>query len=542
MSPLTSTEAQHRASDRLRNKAGLLGLLFLGLVLATRLPTFFRSVIDWDESLYFMMAQSWRSGHLPYTVLWDNKPIGVYAIFALFQTLFGETIFSMRIATVIAVASTAFLVCRIYRQLDSDGTARMDMLGPFAGGLYVVCSVFDNGMAANTELFFAPFVCLALCLALPGSAPGWLPGARALAVGCLLGAACMVKYVAVFDAPAILLALSYGTLLDGRGAAGTPRMIRRGISIGVPCGIGVITPAALAALLYWATGHLPEFIEASILANVRRAGETIPITAALRILVDQVLLWAPLYLAATLLVVRTAANAWRSKASQARDLDIRAPALLLFWIVGDFVGIFSARLFFVHYFLQALPAFCIATAWVLARLLPWAAAPSMGSRILVLLFIVAGPAAGAAGVVKDTLKPVVMGEAATTGWLRDTPARIAAAIRSELSRAPGETLYVFDYQPMIYPLAGVAPPTRYAFPPFIVGRGGSRVAGIDADREFAAVMAWRPLFIVQARDQKWHSADDENTSVFDALRRAVAERYEVWKVYDEAIVYRRRGA
>ena len=67
------------------------GALIL-LAVLSRAPSFVMSVTDWDESLYVIMAGQWRAGHLPYTAVWDNKPIGIYAIFALFQSVFGDRI------------------------------------------------------------------------------------------------------------------------------------------------------------------------------------------------------------------------------------------------------------------------------------------------------------------------------------------------------------------------------------------------------------------------------------------------------------------
>src|SRR5271168_4541488 len=88
-------------------------LLFFAATLVTRIPVLSRSVLDWDESLYFIMAQQWRLGHLPYTTVWDNKPIGIYAVFALFQAVFGDRIFAIRFATIVFVSVLAFTVFKI---------------------------------------------------------------------------------------------------------------------------------------------------------------------------------------------------------------------------------------------------------------------------------------------------------------------------------------------------------------------------------------------------------------------------------------------
>ena len=105
--------------------APLIALLFFVATLLSRIPTFFQSVLDWDESLYFLMAQQWRHGHLPYTTIWDNKPLGIYAIFAAAQAVFGDHVAAIRIAMVLCVSVLAFAVYRITRALTDNEMAGM---------------------------------------------------------------------------------------------------------------------------------------------------------------------------------------------------------------------------------------------------------------------------------------------------------------------------------------------------------------------------------------------------------------------------------
>ncbi|OYV36674.1 MAG: hypothetical protein B7Z81_07080 [Acidocella sp. 20-61-6] len=163
---------------------------FLLAAFATRLPVLHRSVLDWDESLYFLMAQSWHAGHLPYTTIWDNKPLGIYAIFAAFQAVFGERIVAMRLAAVAFAAALAWLVHGITLALTTNRRAAL-----LAGCAVILCSLSNDGLSANTELFMASFTAAAVLLALRGG--------PAPAIGLLLGCAFMVKYVAVFEAPVV---------------------------------------------------------------------------------------------------------------------------------------------------------------------------------------------------------------------------------------------------------------------------------------------------------------------------------------------------
>jgi hypothetical protein len=213
------------------------------------------------------------------------------------------------------------------------------------------------------------------------------------------------------------------------------------------------------------------------------------------------------------------------------------------WLVGSFAGVAIAKSFYNHYFLQPLPALCIITGLVLLRLLVGArgkevraGAPSMA----VLLFIALGMLGAAGAVAKDTLKPAMHTHAPGVGWLKDTPAQIAAAIRPVLDRTPGATIFVFDYEPIIYGLVHVAPPTRYAFPAFYIDASGSAMAGIDAVRVVAGVLAKKPLFIIVSRTMRG-LVKPRNDAVYDRVDRTLAEHYKAWKEFPQAIVYRRRS-
>lgn len=83
------------------NKPWLILIFFIIVVLSIRWSTFYQSVIDWDESLYLLVANAWSEGNLPYTEVWDNKPPGIYSLFLLAITFLNDSVFSIRILTVL---------------------------------------------------------------------------------------------------------------------------------------------------------------------------------------------------------------------------------------------------------------------------------------------------------------------------------------------------------------------------------------------------------------------------------------------------------
>ena len=388
---MTSTgNAPDQRSGSGANGLAVISCFFL-LALLLRIASFHRSVIDWDESLYFLMAEAWRQGHLPYTTLWDNKPIGIYAIFAVFQLVFGDTIASMRLAAVVAVTATGYCLYRIIQVID---TRRVPL--PFAaailpGLLYLCGSIRNEGMSANTELFIAPFVSAAMLAAL-GARP---VAARAYLAGFLTGTAVMVKYVAVFEAPAVFAALLTRTRPADRAKDGLLFLF------------GIATPLACAFLLYAANGHADLFVTASLLDNVHRLGTPFSPELAWHGFRDHAEGLIAGYLAALLLpAYLIAARMWGRPGT--------APALLLLWTIGGLLGTASVKSFYDHYFLQPLPALCLAAVWLPAQFLELRGLRGVALGTILLL----QPARGAWNTIVDTLHSTMMHSAMlfTTGY------------------------------------------------------------------------------------------------------------------------------
>jgi hypothetical protein len=60
----TGPGCNHRGVRKRPVPDPVIALLFFAASVFTRLPSIPRSVLDWDESLYFLMAEQWRLGHL----------------------------------------------------------------------------------------------------------------------------------------------------------------------------------------------------------------------------------------------------------------------------------------------------------------------------------------------------------------------------------------------------------------------------------------------------------------------------------------------
>ena len=57
-------------------------------------------------------------------------------------------------------------------------------------------------------------------------------------------------------------------------------------------------------------------------------------------------------------------------------------------------------------------------------------------------------------------------------------------------------IYVVDYEPVVYFLAGARLPTRYALPVLLAEEGFGSFAGVDALSELHAIMAQEPVYVI----------------------------------------------
>jgi 4-amino-4-deoxy-L-arabinose transferase-like glycosyltransferase len=465
----------HQGVKRAPLPAAAVALLLTLATLASRVPVLGRSVLDWDESLYFLMARAWLHGHLPYTTIWDNKPLGIYVIFAAFQAVLGGQVLAMRLASVACVSLLGFTVFNITRLLAKDRAAAW-----VAASALVLCALSNDGLSANTELFMAVFTALAVWAVLAGQS-GWL-------VGVLLGAAFMVKYVAVFEAPVVFFLFMHR---------------QRRVGAGISLVLGAALPLLAVVALYAAAGRLGLWWDCSIASNFRRVDVPLSPGALDYALRTELWRWGPLYLTGFAMLPLAL---WRREAV--------FPAA---WLLGGLAGVAVAKSFYDHYFLQVLPVLCVSLGFWFS-LLP-------RGRVLRAGFVLAAlglPAWAAKIALHDAMVPDV-----------------TAQVGADLAAQHPASLYVFDSQPILYALAGQTPPTRYVLPSELVGRSLPRVAGVDAGAEVARILAGDPQFIVCRAPAPANPAV-VNLAVYAQLQQALDARYRLWRAYPGVAVYKIR--
>ncbi|MBX9698795.1 MAG: hypothetical protein K2X74_05125, partial [Acetobacteraceae bacterium] len=201
----------------------------------------------------------------------------------------------------------------------------------------------------------------------------------------------------------------------------------------------------------------------------------------------------------------------------------------LLWFACATVAVVGPGFFFQHYFLMWLPPLSLLAglgAWCFARLARPGWRPfAYGLTVL-------------AVVGHSWLGAFVPRLDRGIGIAIPDPVReVAAAIRQEL--APGETIFVANYHPVVYFLSGAEVPTRFVFPAHLTGPFHS-LTGIDTDAEVRRVLGSAPRFIVVDRGW-WWSMREEAAALIGA---ALAEDYELAETVAEergpVEVWRRR--
>lgn len=133
-------------------------MLFL-MTLILRFVTFFRLIIDHDETTYAVMADHMLQGAVLYKDVIDIKQPGIFLIFGLIQLLFGKSVIMIRLAATLAIAGGSYFLYLTKRKLDFSYSSSI-----VSAIAFILMFNFYFGFATNTEVFFIFCTCLAIYL------------------------------------------------------------------------------------------------------------------------------------------------------------------------------------------------------------------------------------------------------------------------------------------------------------------------------------------------------------------------------------------
>ena len=81
-------------------------LIAVAVAVGRRAGGFHDASMDWDESLYIVMARRWLEGDLPYVAVYDLYPVGLPALLAAATWLLNDGLVAARLTAALAVAGT----------------------------------------------------------------------------------------------------------------------------------------------------------------------------------------------------------------------------------------------------------------------------------------------------------------------------------------------------------------------------------------------------------------------------------------------------
>jgi 4-amino-4-deoxy-L-arabinose transferase-like glycosyltransferase len=507
-------------NERIGTSLGLATFL-LGLICwiaVLRLPLFFEA-LGQDEGLYLAVANTMLRGGRLYTDVWDNKPIGIFMVYAAIIKLFGISTFAINLASAIVVFVSSCLVCLIGREVV--GAWRPGVIAAFILPAYML-GLGANGVAngANTELFMMVPQGLSVWLLVRHLNHSHTPGQHlrmALVFGLLQGLLFQMKFPAVFEAAALGSVFAIGVWRDCRRVA----VVLAAVTVSV---IGFFVCTAVVFLYFLRAGGLKDMIFSNFIASRLYVSSPFGIDDfphAIVMTMRRTSYFFPLIVATMVFLIGYVRRG-------AAGLDRLPVALLCAWMAGALMSATSTGYFrYFYYITLAMPLVLLgslALNWALVR------RPGWGSHGMVLAVILL-----AAYPLGEHIRrtPYLL--------LSDDYRLVERLVPLARSIAPAGSLTFFaDLNPVLYPLTDTVPATRY---PQAIAHVFDEPAlfGVNPTAELTRTFDRRPVLIAGSREQLGPTAKFESV-----IAPRLAAEYEEVSIEDlwlasKIVAYRLHG-
>jgi 4-amino-4-deoxy-L-arabinose transferase-like glycosyltransferase len=457
------------------------------------------SVIDWDESIFALVAQQMLAGHMPYEVAFDHKPIGLYFIFAGFFTVLGDSVAAIRTIPIVFVAGTAIVLAWLARKQFARSPSEAGLVA----ALYGLLTLPNGGMATNTEILMNLFAVGSVAFLVKGELNRRVSLPYALLAGISLGAMFQTNYLGgmlVAGFAAFYLAWMY----DGTRPA---EVLRLYLANGAIIFGGFALCNTLLILPLVAAGTFPDYLG----LQLAYLGDYEPVSW--RVQLDRVyrggIALLPFLMLGAVFAVEGLRRPSIRRDTPANEEERTLRAWTLMWLFALLTASASGR-FYGHFFLFLLPPSLMLSAGVL-RLCGTLPAIRRGLGAWLLL-MAAFTTTQHAGIFMQGLRGYVN---LARNQPPDVVARASAAMAAQL--APGETIYVYDAQPIHYFQTRTVPPTRFAFPEHHLAEGVAARLGIDRAAHMREVLEARPRFVVVGGDPSELTYGEASAVLAEAL-------------------------
>jgi len=220
----------------------IIGVIIAAAVIRSRLLSV---PFERDEGEYAYIAQQMLKGVPPYVSAYSMKLPGIYVVYALIMTLFGQTHTGIHLGLLIFNAATIFVVFLLTKKLFGSIAAVA------AGGVYAVLSITSGvtGLWANAEQFVVLPALVGLLLICNGKT-GYV---RLLIAGLLFGLAFIIKQHGIMFAIFGALYLLYSGLRQ------RPIQWLKVIISQIIFNTMVFLPFVAICLFYWFYGTFDKF-------------------------------------------------------------------------------------------------------------------------------------------------------------------------------------------------------------------------------------------------------------------------------------------
>jgi hypothetical protein len=480
-------------------------LLILAWSCVVRLP-FYGNIND-DEFFFAVIAQHWLAGGLPYVSTYDVKPPGVFALYAMAQALFGESLATIK---GLEIVFTALGGAGLYHLARKSGGPAL-----WCSVLYPIYSLALSGVNAANLILQLPFLIFAFS-ALPKEGEEAAPG-NGFVAGFMVGVAGMIRQAVVAEALCVLVLLLW------------QRRERRW-----RCGLSFVAGAALPALTFAAyfalEGHLADAWQAAVVAAIARSGGEVPVAhgaipamhlTAWDVVAGPFAMSTPIMLLSVLALL-----AWtrRERMRTEKPLLVTAGA----WLLASLLDVMSARSMFSYYMMVTVPPLLLLSGLFVMRALDigqlrrWQFALAL--------------AAACWPLIADRTNLFSVG---ANGSEDRVAAQRAADAMKVLGQRPSDRLLVVNRGLLVYVAARALPPTAYFHPKHLLCE--FPVGNADPMR---AALAARPRFVMLADPSLVRSCEKpERLAEVDTILKTNYETVEtVTGSWDTYTLYQLRAA
>ena len=439
-------------------------------VVATRAIWLGDPAADYDEQLYSLIGLRWLDGALPYADLWDRKPAGLFALFAMAHAIGGPSPVAYQVLAMAFTLAGSLSIYALAKPLADRWGALL------AGIAYPLMLPLYGSHAGQSEVFFLPLLLGALYLLTNDRER--LSFKRAAWAMLLGGLALQVKYTAL---PACM------TL----GGLALMRFHRQGVQ-----------PDDLAkrALLFAAIGIAPTVLAYAAFAALG-AGEAF--------------WWANF----GSFFLREGAGRWRGELPIAL-LPVVVPVLLGLWAALRLAPPRDGALYASY---AVFAAGLVGTVFLPGTLYLYYLAALVPASLLLALPLFASPRPLARGMVLlmfgfYALFYVGLDQTGKSAQRRASVGHLTQAIAPLVDRN-GECLWIFDGPSVLYTRTNSCIPTRFVYPDHLNNALETNALGVDQTKEVARILSTRPPVIVTASDPLTRQNAVARKLVANALKR-----------------------